>query len=230
MELSSGRTNEILGPWRIGWLVLAAVLASVYLGPSVAPIAGYVDSCVLVLFLFCGAAFIVLSAFTFVCYIFVAPFPAFFRRDIIPSCFRRNKDGTPKVARTVSVSEECLSKMEDSYGRGVAFDQIVVYPVLIFLFVHYVLTRGYEDYMNWRDPNDYGFYLYPVLFAVLSIPWHLLYAWRSGRHCPYCLTPRTKDNFDLEHHVCLRCHTRFIEENETETANEPSPAPAENGK
>lgn len=218
---------EIMGAWRIGWLVLAVALASVYLGPSVAPIAGYVDSCALVLFLFGGAAFIVLSAFTFVCYILVAPFPAFFRRDIIPSCFRRNKDGTPKVARTVSVSKECLSKMEDSYGRGVAFDQIVVYPVLIFLFVHYILTRGYEDYMNWRDPNDYGFYLYPVLFAVLAIPWHLLYAWRSGRHCPYCMTPRTTDNFDLKHHVCLRCHTRFVAENETETPNEPPPAPAD---
>ena len=221
------RMYEIMGAWRIGWLVLAVALASVYLGPSVAPIAGYVDSCAFVLFLFCGAAFIVLSAFTFVCYILVAPFPAFFRRDIIPSCFRRNKDGTPKVARTVSVSEECLARMEDSYGRGIAFDQIVVYPVLIFLFVHYILTRGYEDYMNWRDPNDYGFYLYPVLFAVLAIPWHLLYTWRSGRHCPYCLTPSTKDNFDFKHHVCLRCHTRFIAEteNETETESEPSPAP-----
>ncbi len=223
------RMYEIMGAWRIGWLVLAVALASVYLGPSVAPIAGYVDSCAFVLFLFCGAAFIVLSAFTFVCYILVAPFPAFFRRDIIPSCFRRNKDGTPKVARTVSVSEECLARMEDSYGRGIAFDQIVVYPVLIFLFVHYIVTRGYEDYMNWRDPNDYGFYLYPVLFAVLAIPWFLLFS-RSGRRCPYCLTPRTKDNFDFEHHVCLRCHTHFVAENETETPNETSPAPEENGK
>ena len=212
-----------MGPWRIAWLIVAAALASVYMGPSVAPFAGYVDSCALRLFLFCGAAFIVLSVFTFFCYIFIAPFPSFFRRDIIPSCFRRNKDGTPKVARTVSVSEECLSKMEDSYGRGVAFDQIVVYPVLIFLFIHYILTSGYEDYMNWRDPNDYGFYLYPVLFAVLSIPWFLLFS-RRGKRCPYCLTPRTKDNFDSTQHVCLRCHTKFVAETETEPH---SPAPAE---
>ena len=224
MAFSFRRTYEIMGLWRIAWLILAAALASVYLAPSVAPIAGYVDSCALVLFLFCGAAFIVLSAFTFVCYIFVAPFPAFLRRDIIPSCFRRNNDGTPKVARPVSVSEECLSKMEDSYGRGVAFDQIVVYPVLIFLFVHYILTRGYEDYMNWRDPNDYGFYLYPVLFAVLAIPWFLLFS-RSGRRCPYCLTPRTIDTFDFKHHVCLRCHTQFVAGTETD---QDSPAPTDN--
>ena len=82
----------------------------------------------------------------------------------------------------------------------------------------------YYDYMNWRDPNDYGFYLYPVLFVSLAIPWHMIDTWRSGRRCPYCLTPRTKDNFDFKHHVCLRCHTKFV----AETENEPqSPAPAE---
>ena len=213
-----------MGPLRIAWLILAAALASVYLAPSVAPFAGYVDSCALVLFLFCGAAFIVLSAFTFVCYIFVAPFPAFFRRDIIPSFFRRNRDGTPKVVRTVSVSRECLATMENCYSRGIVFWMIVIWPVLISMFIQ-LWARGKEDYMNWRDPNDYGFYLYPVLFVSLAIPWHLIDTLRSGRRCPYCLTPRTKDNFDVVHHVCLRCHTRFVAE--TKTANDPSPAPAD---
>jgi hypothetical protein len=214
-----------MGPWRIAWLILAAAMASVYLGPSVALFAGYVDSCAWGLFLFGGAAFIVLSVFTFFCYIFVAPFPSFFRRDIIPSFFHRNKDGTPKVARTVSVSTETFANMENCYSRGITFWMIVIYPVLITMFIQ-LWVRGYEDYMNWRDPNDYGFYLYSVLFASLAIPWHLLYTWFSGRRCPYCLTPRTKDNFDSEHHVCLRCHTQFVAENET--ANEPSsPAPAD---
>ena len=223
MAFSFRRTYEIMGLWRIAWLILAAALASVYLAPSVAPIAGYVDSCALVLFLFCGAAFIVLSAFTFVCYILVAPFPAFFRRDIIPSIFRRNRDGTPKVARTVSVSREHLAKMEDSYSRGITFWMIVIYPVLISMFIQ-LWARGKGDYMNWRDPNDYGFYLYLVLFASLAIPWHLIDIWRSGRRCPYCLTPRTNDNFDSAQHVCLRCHTRFVAQRDNE---HPSTAPEE---
>lgn len=218
-RFSFRRLCAIIGPWRIGFLILAAALASVYMGPSVAPFAGYVDSCVLGLFLLGGAAFIVLSVFTFFCYIFIAPFPSFFRRDIIPSFFRRNKDGSPKVARTVSVSEECLSKMEDSYSRGTVFAQIVICPVLISIII-LAWAGQYSDYMNWRDPNDYGFYRYPVLFAVLSIPWFMLFS-RRGKRCPYCLTPRTKDNFDVEHHVCLRCHTQFI------AGNEPSPAPAD---
>ena len=113
MPYSFRRVYEILGPWWIAWLILASALASAYLGPSVAPFAGYVNSCTWGLFLFCGAAFLVLSFFTLICYILVAPFPAFFRRDIIPSCFRRNQDGTPKVVRTVSVSRECLATMEN---------------------------------------------------------------------------------------------------------------------
>ena len=219
----------IMGPWRIAWLILAAALTSMYMGSSVAPFAGYVNSCTWGLFLFCGAAFLVLSFFTLICYILVAPFPAFFRRDIIPSFFRRNHDGTPKVVRTVSVSRERLATMENCYGRGMAFWMTVIWPVLIAMFIQ-LWARGKEDYMNWRDPNDYSFYLYPVLFVSLAIPWHMIDTWRSGRRCPYCLTPRTKDNFDFKHHVCLRCHTRFIAEteNETETESEPSPAPTDN--
>ena len=211
-----------MGPWRIAWLILAAALASVYLAPSVAPFAGYVDSIALGLFLFGGAAFAVLSFVTLICYIFVAPFPAFFCRDIIPSCFRRNHDGTPKVVRTVSVSRESLATMVNCYSRGIAFWMIVIWPVLIAMFI-LLWARGKEDYMNWRDPDDYGFYLYPLLFVSLAIPWHLLDTWRSGRCCPYCLTPRTKDTFDLKYHVCLRCHTRFVAQSEGIEPHSPAP-------
>ena len=212
-----------MGLWRIAWLILAAALASVYLAPSVAPFAGYVNSCTWGFFLFGGAAFIVLAVFIFFCYILVAPFPSFFHRDIIPSFFRRNQDGTPKVVRTVSVSRECLATMENCYSRGIVFWMIVIWPVLISIFIQ-LWARGKEDYMNWRDPDDYGFYLYLVLFASLAIPWHLIDIWRSGRRCPYCLTPRTNDNFDSAQHVCLRCHTRFVAQSENE---HPSPAPEE---
>ena len=223
-HFSIPRLCVIMGPWRIAWLILAAALASMYLAPSVALFAGYVDSCAWGIFLLSGAAFIVLSVFTFFCYILVAPFPSFFRRDITPSWFRRNQDGSPIVARTVSVSTETVVNMENFYSRGITFWMVVVFPVLVSMVI-LIWARGYEDYMNWRDPDDYGFYRYPVLFASLAIPWHLIDTWRSGRRCPYCLTPRTKDNFDVKHRVCLRCHTRFIAENETATG--PSPAPAD---
>ena len=212
----------IMGPWRIGFLVLAAALASVYFGPSVVPFNEYANACASCLCLLSGAAFAVLSVITLFCYIFVAPFPLFFRRDITPSCFRRNQDGSPIIVRTVSVSTENLVNMENCYSRGITFWMVVVFPVLISMVI-LIWARGYGDYMNWRDPDDYGFYLYPVLFASLAIPWHLIDTWRSGRRCPYCLTPRTKDNFDSRHHVCLRCHTHFV----AERAAEPSPAPAD---
>lgn len=44
-HFSIRRLCAIIGPWRIVWLILAAAMASVYLGPSVALFAGYVDSC-----------------------------------------------------------------------------------------------------------------------------------------------------------------------------------------
>ncbi len=211
-----------MGSWRIGFLVFSAALAAVYLGPSVVPFNQYADACASCLCLLCSAAFAVMSIITLICYIFVSPLPSFFRRDITPTCFRRNQDGSPKVVRTVSVSKECFANMENCYSRGITFWMIVIYPVLISVIIQ-VLAGGYYDHVNWRDPDDYGFYLYPVLFASLAIPWHLLDTWRSGRRCPYCLTPRTKDNFDSEHHVCLRCHTQFLAEN----ATEPPPAPAD---
>ena len=215
MPYSFRRVYEILGPWRIAWLILASALASAYLGPSVEPFSGYVDTCAFYLCLFCTFAFVFLSVIAFFLWVFTGSVPA------LPRFFAgRNKDGMPKVIRTLPVSEVCFANMENCCNRGVAFCQIVVYPVLISMVI-LVWAGRYYDYMNWRDPDDYGFYLYPVLLAALAISWHLLYAWWSGWRCPYCLTPRTKDNFDLDHHVCLRCHTRFVAQNETE----PSPAP-----
>ena len=214
-HFSIRRLCAIIGPWRIACLILAAALASVYLGQSVAPVSGYVNDCVSYLSLFCTLTFISLSVIVFFLWVFTGSVPA------LPRFFiRRNKDGMPKVSRTVSVSADRLANMENCSSRGIAFCQIVVFPVLISMAI-LVWAGGYSDYMNWRDPNDYGYYLFPVQFATLAVPWHLLYTWRGRRRCPYCLTPCTNDNFDLEHHVCLRCHTRFVAQNETE----PSPAP-----
>jgi hypothetical protein len=217
MPYSFRRVYEIIGPWRIAWLILAATLASVYLGPSVEPFSGHVDTCAFYLFLFCGIILIPLSVITFFLWMFTGTVPA------LPRVFSgRNKDDIPKVTRTVSVSEDRLATMENCCSRGIAFWQTVVFPVLISMVIFGWAGR-YYDYMNWRDPNDYGFYLYPILFAALGIPWHLLYT-RGGRRCPYCLTPRTTDNFDVKHHVCLRCHTRFVVQRE----NDPHfPAPAD---
>lgn len=219
MPYSFRRLYEITGPWRIACLILAVALASVYLGPSVEPFSGYVDTCAFYLFLFCGIILIPLSAIAFFLYVFTGSVPAL----PCPWFFAgRNKDDIPKVTRTVSVSEDRLATMESCYSRGIAFWQTVVFPVLISMVILGWAGR-YYDYMNWRDPNDYGFYLYPILFAALGIPWHLLFT-RRGKLCPYCLTPRTTDSFDPDRLVCLRCHTRFIEQIE----NEPhSSAPAD---
>jgi len=195
-----------MGPWRIAWLILAAALASVYLGPSVAPFNGYVNTGILYLFEICQITLIPLSFVVFCLWVLTGSVPA------LPHFFpRRKKDGMPKVTRTVSVSADRLANMEKCCSRGIAFWQTIVFPVLISMVIFGWAGR-YYDYMNWRDPNDYGFYLYPVLFAALGIPWHLIDTWRGGQFCPYCLTPRTKDNFDFEHHVCLRCHTKFVSE------------------
>ncbi len=216
MDFSSRRAYEIIGPWRIAWLILAAALASVYLGPSVAPVSGYVNDCVSYLSLLCQVLLIPLSFIVFSLWVFTGSVPALPRIVL-----RRTTDDMPKVARTVSVSADRLATMENCCGRGIAFWQTIVFPALISMVILVWAGRYYDD-MNWRDPDDYGFYLYPVLFAALAIPWHLIDTWRGGQYCPYCLTPRTKDNFDLKHHVCLRCHTRFV----VESKNEPhSPAP-----
>lgn len=219
VPFSFRRAYVIIGPWRISWLILAAALASVYLGPSVAPFSEYVDACAFYLFMFCCLAFISLSVISFILWMFIGSVPRLPR--LLP---RRNQDGMPKVIRTFPVSEVCFANMENCCNRGVAFCQIVVYPVLISMVI-LVWAGRYYDYMNWRDPDDYGFYLYLVLFASLAIPWHLIDIWRSGRRCPYCLTPRTKDNFDSAQHVCLRCHTRFVAQSENEHH---SPAPEDN--
>lgn len=215
-HFSIRRLCAIIGPWRIAWLILAAALASVYLGPSVAPVSGYVNDCVSYLSLLCQVLLIPLSFIVFSLWVLTGSVPALPRIVI-----RQNKDGMPKVARTVPVSAERLANMENCCSRRIAFWQNIVFPALISMVI--LLWAGrYYVYMNWRDPNDYGYYQYPVLFAVLAIPWHLIDIWRGGQFCPYCLTPRTKDNFDLKHHVCLRCHTRFV----AESKNEPhSPAP-----
>ena len=144
MPYSFRRVYEILGPWRIAWLILASALASAYLGPSVAPFSGCIDACAFYLCLFCTFAFVFLSVIAFFLWVFIGAVPA------LPRFFSdRNKDGMPKVNRTVSVSVECLANMENCYSSGLAFCQIVVFPVLISVVI--LLWAGrYYDYMNWR--------------------------------------------------------------------------------
>lgn len=133
----------------------------------------------------------------------------------------KKKQGLPKVVRTYPVSESYLEKMEKhivSHGNG--FRQTYLYPALIVGFIVYFM-RGYDAWFDFHYPMmPYGFFAYVASFAAFGIPWFLLFG-RRGKRCPYCLIPRSTDTFDSEHHVCLRCHTRFVAESENEP---PSPA------
>lgn len=135
----------------------------------------------------------------------------------------KKKQAPPKVVRTYPMPESYLVKMENLVSHWKGFRQTYLYPALIVGFVAYSM-RGYEAWFDFHYPTmPYGFFAYLVSFIALGLPWHLLFT-RKGKRCPYCLTPRTANTFDPEHHVCLRCHTKFVAESE----NEPhSPAPAE---
>ena len=153
-----------------------------------------------------------------------------FHADLRELTGKKKKDRQPMIFRTYPVPESYLAKMEKLTSHWEGFLQTFVFPAMIVGLIANCM-HGYDRWFDFRYPMlPYGYFVFEAAFVALGIPWHLLYAWRSGRHCPYCLTPRTKDNFDLEHHVCLRCHTQFVAENETETPNEPPPAPEENGK
>jgi len=134
----------------------------------------------------------------------------------------KKKQGPPKVVRTYPVPESYLVKMGKLISHWKGFRQTYLYPALIVGSVAYYM-RGKDAWFDFQYPEmPYGFFAYMVSFAALGVPWFLLFS-RSGKRCPYCLTPRSTDTFDPEHHVCLRCHTRFIARCETE----PSPAPAD---
>ena len=135
----------------------------------------------------------------------------------------KKKQGLPKVVRTYPVPESYLVKMNNLLSHWNGFRQTYLYPALIVGFIAYCM-RSKDAWFDFHYPTmPYGFFAYVASFAALGIPWFLLFS-RRGKRCPYCLTPRTADTFDPEHHVCLRCHTRFVAKSE----NEPhSPAPAE---
>lgn len=135
----------------------------------------------------------------------------------------KKKQAPPKVVRTYPVPESSLVKMDNLVSHWQGFRQTILYPALIVGFVAYYM-RGYEAWFDFHYPTmPYGFFAYVASFTALGIPWFLLFS-RRGKRCPYCLTPRSEDSFDLKHHVCLRCHTQFV----AESKNEPhSPAPAE---
>ena len=134
----------------------------------------------------------------------------------------KKKQAPPKVVRTYPVPGSYLVKMEKLISHWKGFRQTYLYPALIVGFIVYFM-RGYDAWFDFHYPTmPYGFFAYVASFAALGIPWFLLFS-RRGKRCPYCLTPRTKDTFDPEQHVCLRCHTKFVAESE----NKPrSPAPA----
>ena len=107
VSFSFRRMYEIMGLWRIAWLILAAALASVYLGPSVAPFNGYVNTCVFYLSGICQIVLISLSVITFLLWMFTGSVPA------LPRFFpRRNKAGMPKFTRTIPVSADHLATMD----------------------------------------------------------------------------------------------------------------------
>jgi len=218
-RFSLRRLCVIIGPWRIGSLVFAAYG---FLAPEA--FYGFAISFVFGLFFFSGVIGFGLIIFV----------PAELISDLTNGRWSRSihadlreltgkkKQVPPKVVRTYPVPEPYLVKMENLVSHWKGFRQTYLYPALIVGFVEYYM-RGYDAWFDFHYPTmPYGFFAYVVSFAALGIPWFLLFS-RRGKRCPYCLTPRTTDTFDPEHHVCLRCHTRFVARCETE----PSPAPAD---
>jgi len=219
-RFSIRRLWVIMGPWRIGSLVFAAC-------GFLAPEAFYDLS-----FDFFCLMFFFSGVIGFGLIIFV---PAELISDLTNGRWGRSihadlheltgkkKQSPPKVVRTYPVPESYLVKMEKLISHWKGFRQMYLYPALIIGFVAYYM-RGYDAWFDFHYPTmPYGFFAYVASFAALGIPWFLLFS-RRGKRCPYCLTPRSMDTFDPEHHVCLRCHTQFVAESE----NAPSSAPPDN--
>ena len=208
-----------MGPWRIGSLVFAAcgfLVPEVFYGLAI---------------IICSGMFFFSGVIGFGLIIFV---PAKLISDLTNGrrgrCLHadlrelngKKKQAPPKVVRTYPVPESYLMKMENLVTHWKGFRQMYLYPALIVGFIAYYM-RSKDAWFDFHYPTmPYGFFAYVASFAALGIPWFLLFS-RRGKRCPYCLTPRTKDTFDPEQHVCLRCHTKFVAESE----NKPrSPAPA----
>ena len=210
-HFSIRRICVIMGPWRIGSFFFAGLGAGILLTYETLDTWFFPDFGIHLFFY--GTVF------------FVVTIKGFYQFSDIYTRTTFRTMGLPyskwKIVRTYPVRTATLAKMEKNDSRGLAFCLTILLPALIGGFVVWY-ARRYEAVVDYHHPAwPYGFYVYPLLLVALGIPWHLLFG-RKGKRCPYCLTPRTIDSFDSEHHICLRCHTRFVAENE----NKPhSPVP-----
>jgi hypothetical protein len=208
-HLSIQRVCVIMGPWRIGFLFSACLATMTLILDETLDTWFFPDSGLLLFY--CGTGF------------FVVTIKGFYQFSDIYTRTTFRTMGLPyskwKIVRTYPVSASALTKMEKPDSRWLAFCLTILLPALIGGFVVWY-ARKYEAVVDYHHPAwPYGFYVYPLLLVALGIPWHLLFG-RKGKRCPYCLTPRTIDSFDSEHHICLRCHTKYVAENEK---NEPHP-------
>ena len=224
-HLSIQRLFFIVGPWRIASLAFAAF-------GFLSPDAFYGIALPLAIAVFGFSCVILFGLIIFVPAELIADLTngrrgRCFHADLRELTGKKKKDRQPMIFRIYPVPESWLAKMENLTSHWEGFLQTFVFPAMIVGLIANCM-HGYDRWFDFRYPMlPYGYFVFEAAFVALGIPWHLLYTWLNRRRCPYCLTPRTIDTFDLEHHVCMRCHTRFIAENETETANEPSPAPAD---
>ena len=205
-HFSIRRVCVIMGPWRIGSLFSAGLGAGILLTNETLDTWFFADFGILLFFSGTGVLFVIIRGL--------------FQFSVIyASTITRPKgltDGKWKIVRTYPVSASTLAKMEKPGSRGLAFCLTILLPALIGGFVVWY-ARKYEAVVDYHHPSwPYGFYVYPLFLAAIGIPWHLLFG-RKGKRCPYCRTPRTMDSFDSEHHICLRCHTRFVAENENKS-------------
>ena len=204
-HFSIRRVCVIMGPWRIGSLFSAGLGAGILLTNETLNTWFFPDFDILLFFYGTGVLFVIIRG--------LYQFSDIYARTVTRPMGL--PDGKWKIARTYPVSASTLAKMEKPGSRGLAFCLTILLPALIGGFVVWY-ARKYEAVVDYHHPSwPYGFYVYPLFLAAIGIPWHLLCSWRGIRRCPYCRTPRTIDSFDSEHHICLRCHTRFVAGNES---------------
>ncbi len=198
-HLSIRRLCVIMGPWRIGSLISACLGMGILLSYETLNAWFFADFGGLLFFFGTGGLLIALKA--------LYQFSDVYFRTITHTMGLSGGDW--KVVRTYPVPASTLAKLEKPGNRLIDFCQTIFLPALIAgCAVWY--ARRYESAVDFHHPAwPYGFYVYPVFLIALGIPWHLIFG-RKGKRCPYCLAPRTADNFDREHHICLRCHTRFV--------------------
>ena len=221
-HFSIQRLCFIMGPWRIGALALAGfgVLSPDVIYGIAVPliIAVFFFSCVILFGLIIFVTAELITDLT------NGRWGKCIHADLRELTGKKREARSPMIFRTYPVPESYLAKMENLISHGEGFRQTFVFPAMIVGIVAYYM-RGYDRGFDFHYPMlPYGYFVFEAAFIALGIPWYLVFS-RRGKRCPYCLTPRTKDNFDVEYHVCLRCHTQFVAGTETD---QDSPAPTDN--